>query len=70
MGLEELIASSDAIVSRKDAASVLGCDPRKVSDAIRAGQIPCILIGGRYYILRVPFVEMLLGKHLEVKHGH
>lgn len=69
MTLETLIASNDAIVSRKDAASVLGCDPRKVSQAIRAGQIPCVLIGGRFYILRVPFVEMLLGRNKEVTHG-
>lgn len=62
MSYAELLISTEAVITRKDAASVLGCDPRKVSKAMKAGEIPSVTLGGRSYILRAPFVAMLQGE--------
>ena len=62
MVFEELLKSTEAVISRKDAASVLGCDPRQVSKAIKAGKIPSIPLGKREYILREPFIALLMGQ--------
>lgn len=69
MVFAELLDSTEAVITRKDAASVLGCDPRKVSKAVKAGDIPSISIAGRDYILREPFVAMLKGEKWGSGHG-
>jgi excisionase family DNA binding protein len=59
MSLEDFLNSSDAVISRTDAASLLKCDPRTVSRGIEDGSIPSIKVGRRKLIPLKPFLRLL-----------
>ena len=59
MSLKDFLDSSDAVISRADAASLLKCDPRTVSRGIDEGSIPSIRIGRRKLIPLKPFLRLL-----------
>jgi hydrogenase-4 membrane subunit HyfE len=60
MTFQDLMVSTEAVITRTDAASALHCDPRLISRGIRENKIPHITLGRRVLILRAPFVEMLM----------
>jgi excisionase family DNA binding protein len=59
MSIEEFIHSSDAVISRSDAAILLKCDPRTVGRGIEDGSIPSIKLGRRKLIPLKPFLKLL-----------
>ena len=59
MSLEDFVRSSDAVISRTDAAALLKCDPRTVSRGIEEGSIPSIKLGRRKLIPLKPFLKLL-----------
>lgn len=61
MTFQDLMASTEAVITRTDAASALRCDPRLISRGIRENKIPHITLGRRVLILREPFIAMFVG---------
>jgi len=59
MSLADFVHSSDAVISRTDAATLLKCDPRTVSRGIEDGSIPSIKLGRRKLIPLMPFLKLL-----------
>ena len=59
MSLNDLIHSNLAVISHRQAAQVLGCDPRTVSAGVQNNSIPNIRIGSRRLIPVGPFCELL-----------
>ena len=68
--LESLRASTAAVISRVEAAAVLGVDPRSVAQAIQNGDLPAVRIGSRMFIKRVPFLRMLTEEQNENDESH
>lgn len=69
MTLEQALADARGIISVKDAAELLGLDPKTVKKAIDSGQIETLKVGTRKKILRVPLLRNLgvIPQILEVK---
>lgn len=61
MTLDELKSSSRAAVSMAEVADLLGKDPRTISRAVRAGELPAITLGRSVLIPRLPLLAMLTG---------
>lgn len=59
MSIEDFMHSEGAVISRADAARLLGCDPRTVGRGIADGTIPSIKLGRRRLIPRKPFMKLL-----------
>ena len=59
MTIKEIIDSGLATISVREAASVLGCDPRTLSREIDAGNIQSVPAGKRHRILVAPFLKKL-----------
>lgn len=61
--LDEVRASECAVISVKDAATLLACNPRTVTAAlsIHGGDIPARRVGRRVVIPREPFLAWLTG---------
>lgn len=59
--LEWLRSSTAATVTRADVAAVLDVDERTVTRAVDAGQIPCLRVGRRVLIPRLPLLALLEG---------
>lgn len=59
MDLLDLKRSTAATISRSDAASLLGVDPRTITEGIKAGQIPSVHVSRRVAIPREPLLTML-----------
>jgi excisionase family DNA binding protein len=59
MDLESARASTAATFTRKEVAELFSCDPRTITEGIRAGSIPAIRIGRRVVIPREPLLRML-----------
>jgi excisionase family DNA binding protein len=53
------LADDKGIISVKDAAELLGLDPKTVKKAIDSGQIETLKVGTRKKILRVPLLRSL-----------
>jgi excisionase family DNA binding protein len=60
MSLEELRRSDKAVITRTEAADLLGCDVRTVSRGIASNAIPYLKLGRRVFI-PVPAFLLLLG---------
>jgi excisionase family DNA binding protein len=69
MTLEQALADHKGIISVKDAAELLGLDPKTVKKAIDSGQIQTLKVGTRMKILRIPLLRSLgvLPQKIEVK---
>lgn len=50
---------TSATITRADAAELLGVDQRTVTRAILEGQLPCLHVGRRVLIPRVPLLACL-----------
>lgn len=61
MSFADIVNSQEAVITRKEAAAALHCDPRLISEGIKSGKIPHVMLGRRAYILREPFIAMLKG---------
>ena len=67
MNLDELRSSDAPLLSIAQGVEVLRTtegkrpDPRSVHRACQSGQLPCIRIGRRTYLLRVPLLALLDG---------
>ena len=59
MSLDDLIHCSLAVISHRQAAQVLGCDPRTVSAGVANNSIPNVRIGSRQLIPVGPFCDFL-----------
>lgn len=57
--LEEARRSPRATLTIREAAALLSVDPRTVSSAAAAGEIPCVRIGRRVLIPREPLLALL-----------
>lgn len=64
LSLEDVRASRSAVITIKDAASLLGCNPRTVTAAlsIHGGDIPARRVGRRVVIPRVQWLAWLDGQ--------
>lgn len=62
--LDDVRASRSAVITIKDAASLLGCNPRTVTAAlsIHGGDIPARRVGRRVVIPRVQWLAWLDGQ--------
>lgn len=69
MSFEDLMLSTEAVITRSDAASALHCDPRLISRGIRENKIPHITLGRRVLILREPFIALFTGTDWSSKNG-
>ncbi len=58
MSFQDILLSTEPVISRADAASALKCDPRTISRGIRENKIPHIKLGRRVMILREPFIAI------------
>lgn len=58
MSFQDLMLSTEPVISRADAASALKCDIRLISRGIRENKIPHIQVGRRILILREPFIAI------------
>lgn len=61
--LEALKSSSSFTITRKEAAEVLGVDPRTVTVGIEEGSIPAIKLGRRKVIPRERFLALFEVSH-------
>lgn len=61
MTLDELSSSNRAAVTMADVAELLGKDPRTISRAVRAGELPSITLGRSVLIPRLPLLALLIG---------
>lgn len=61
MTLDELASCSRAAVTMADVADLLGKDPRTISRAVRAGELPSITLGRSVLIPRLPLLALLTG---------
>lgn len=52
-------ASRLAAFSVNQTAQLLGVDPRTVTQAVRAGELPSLQVGRRILIPRIPLLELL-----------
>jgi len=59
MTIKQIIDSGLATISIREAASVIGCDPRTISREIEAGNIEYITAGKRYRIPVIPLLKKL-----------
>ena len=59
MSLEELRHSKKAVITRTEAASLLGCDARTVSRGIESNTIPSLKLGRRVFIPVPAFLSLL-----------
>ena len=59
MSLNDLIHCNLAVISHRQAAQVLGVDPRTVSAAVENNSIPNVRIGARKLIPVGPLCELL-----------
>lgn len=59
MDLDALRASTSAVVSIANAARVLDLDERTVRRGCEAGDLPCVRVGRRLLIPRLPFLALL-----------
>ena len=59
MSLEELRHSNKAVITRTEAADLLGCDVRTVSRGIAANTIPSLKLGRRVFIPVQAFLIIL-----------
>ena len=59
MSLDDLVHSKLAVISHRQAAQVLGCDPRTVSAGVANKTIPSVRIGSRHLIPVGPFCDFL-----------
>lgn len=62
--LREVRQSTRATLSVSEVADVLNVDPRTVSSAIAAGELPSVKLGRRLLIPREPFLSILDGKEV------
>lgn len=69
MSFEDLLLSTEAVITRTEAASALHCDPRLISRGIRENKIPHITLGRRVLILREPFIALFTGSDWSGKNG-
>ncbi|TQL48778.1 excisionase family DNA binding protein [Homoserinimonas aerilata] len=60
--LEEARRSPVATLTLKEAGQILGINPRTVSGAIAAGEVPAVRFGRRVLIPRERFIAMLDGR--------
>ncbi|MBB2957295.1 helix-turn-helix domain-containing protein [Pseudoclavibacter helvolus] len=58
MTLAKARDSSDAVLSRREVAEILGVDPRTVTAGIDAGEIPVIRVGRRVLIPKDRFLAL------------
>lgn len=56
--IDQLRESQSVIITRAEAASALGIDPRTVTIAIENGDIPSIKLGRRVVIPREKFLRL------------
>lgn len=59
--IEDLRRSSNATVTLREAAAILGVDARTVSGAVKSGEIPGVRVGRRVLIPRHRFLAFLDG---------
>jgi excisionase family DNA binding protein len=59
MSLEELRRSKKAVITRTEAADLLGCDVRTVSRGIASNTIPSLKLGRRIFIPVQAFLTIL-----------
>jgi excisionase family DNA binding protein len=59
MTIKEILDSGLATISVREAASIIGCDPRTISREIESGNIDYITAGNRYRIPVVPLLKKL-----------
>lgn len=57
--LKSVKASEKLTLTMKETATLLGVDPRTVSQGIKDGTIPAIQLGRRQLIPRAPLLRML-----------
>lgn len=69
MSFEDLMLSTEAVITRSDAASALHCDPRLISRGIRENKIPHITLSRRVLILREPFIALFTCTDWSSKNG-
>jgi excisionase family DNA binding protein len=62
MTFQELLASTKPVITRKEAASALGCDPRLISRGIKENKIKAFPLGRKILIPREPFIVLFLGE--------
>lgn len=64
LSIDDVRASRSAVITIKDAASLLGCNPRTVTAAlsIHGGDIPARRVGRRVVIPRVQWLAWLDGQ--------
>lgn len=60
--IQELKSTTNAVITRSDAARLLGIEARTVTKAIAEGTFPALLIGSHTFMLREPFIAVLEGK--------
>ncbi|HEY0246624.1 MAG TPA: helix-turn-helix domain-containing protein [Gryllotalpicola sp.] len=56
--IDELQESRSVVITRSEAASALGVDPRTVTIAIENGDIPSVRLGRRVVIPREKFLRL------------
>lgn len=59
MSLEELRLTNKAVITRTEAADLLGCDVRTVSRGIASNAIPSLKLGRRVFIPVKAFLTIL-----------
>ena len=64
MTIDDLRTSRKAVLTLADVAAVMGVDPRTVSGAAKAGDIPSIRMGARVLIPREAFLTYLDGQRI------
>lgn len=69
MSFEDLLLSTEAVITRTEAASALHCDARLISRGIRENKIPHITLGRKVLILRAPFIALFTGSDWSGKNG-
>lgn len=61
MTLAQARKSENAALTRTEVGEILDIDPRTVTRAIEAGEIPCIRLGRRVLVPREPFITLMTG---------
>lgn len=61
MTLAQARKSENAALTRAEVGEILDVDPRTVTRAIEAGEIPSIRLGRRVLVPREPFITLMSG---------
>lgn len=59
--LDEVKASPLAVLTVAEAAAVMRLDPRTVRHGCESGEVPCVRVGRRVMVPRLPFLALLEG---------